>query len=114
MAIYTELTKKDATKIAEEFTLGDLISHAGIRNGSVNTHYLLETKRGRFFAKIDEVKSELEVKQELDLLFHLKKQGFPCLQPLKTKTGRYYVELGNKCLTASRYLDGVELPTESL
>jgi homoserine kinase type II len=114
MAIYTEFTKKDAAKIVEEFALGDLLSHSGIRNGSVNTHYLLETKRGRFFAKIDEVKSELEVKQELDLLFHLKKQGFPCLQPLKTKTGRYYIEFRSKCLTVSRFLDGTELPTESL
>jgi hypothetical protein len=59
MAIYTELTKKDATKIIDEFTLGDLISCSGIKNGSVNTHYHLETKRGRFFAKIDEVKANL-------------------------------------------------------
>ena len=49
----------------------------------------MKNKRSKFFAKIDEVKSELEVKQELDLLFHLRKQGFPCLQPVKTKTGRY-------------------------
>jgi len=114
MAIYTEIKKTDATKIVEEFALGDLVSSSGIKNGSVNTHYLLETKRGRFFAKIDEVKSELEVKQELDLLFHLRKQGFPCLQPLKTKTGRYYIEFRGKCLTVSRHLDGIELPIESL
>ncbi|MGB7946769.1 MAG: phosphotransferase, partial [Candidatus Binatia bacterium] len=114
MAIYTEITKKDATRITEEFTLGDLISTSGVKNGSVNTHYLLETKRGRFFAKIDEVKSELEVKQELDLLLHVRKQGFPCLQPLKTKTGRYYIEFRGKCLTVSRYMDGVEFPVESL
>ncbi len=90
MAIYSVLNKKEIAKLADEFALGDVISYSGIRNGSVNTHYLIETKRGRYFAKIDEVKSELEVKQELDLLLHLKKQGFPCLQPLKSKTGRYY------------------------
>jgi homoserine kinase type II len=107
MAIYTELTRKDAARIVEEFALGDLVSCSGIKNGSVNTHYLLETKRGRYFARIDEVKSELEVKQELDLLFHLRKQGFPCVQPLKTKTGRYYVEFRGKYLTVSRHLDGM-------
>jgi len=114
MAIYTALSKKDITKIADEFALGELSSFTGIRNGSVNPHYLSETKRGRYFAKIDEVKSELEVKQELDLLFHLRKQGFPCVQPLKSKTGRYYLEFEGKCLTVSRYVDGVELPVESL
>src|SRR5574342_901214 len=114
MAIYTALNKKDIAKIADEFALGELSSFCGIKNGSVNTHYLIETKRGRYFAKIDEVKSELEVKQELDLLFHLRKSGFPCVQPLKSKTGRYYLEFEGKCLTVSRYLDGVELSVESL
>jgi homoserine kinase type II len=114
MAIYSVLNKKEIAKLADEFALGDVISYSGIRNGSVNTHYLIETKRGRYFAKIDEVKSELEVKQELDLLLHLKKQGFPCLQPLKSKTGRYYWDVQGKCVTLSRYLDGVELPVESL
>ena len=114
MAIYTTLNKKEIAKIADEFALGDVVSYTGIKNGSVNTHYLIETKRGRYFAKIDEVKSELEVKQELDLLFHIKKQGFPCLQPLKSKIGRHYLEVQSKCITVSRYLDGVELPVEGL
>jgi homoserine kinase type II len=114
MAIYTTLTRKDVAKIADEFTLGDLISFAGIRNGSVNTHFLIETKRGKFFVKIDEVKSEIEVKQEIDLLLHLRKANFPCLQLLKTKSGRYHIELHGKCLTVSRYLDGVELPVEAI
>jgi homoserine kinase type II len=114
MAIYTPLNKKEISKVADEFTLGDLISYSGIRNGSVNTNYLLETKRGRFFLKIDEVKSELEVKQELDLLLHLRKQGFPCLQPLKSKAGKYHLEAQGKLLTVSRYLDGAELPAEAL
>ena len=56
MAIYTHLNKRDCSRIAEEFGLGDLVSYSGVRNGSVNTHYLLEAKRGRFFLKIDEVK----------------------------------------------------------
>jgi homoserine kinase type II len=114
MAIYTALTKKEITKIADEFALGDLISFTGIKNGSVNTHYLIETKRGRYFAKIDEVKSEVEVKQELDLLLHLRKQNFPCLQPLKSKAGRFHIDVFGKCLTVSRYIEGVELPVESM
>ncbi|HWP23346.1 MAG TPA: homoserine kinase [Candidatus Binatia bacterium] len=114
MAIYTTLTKKDIVKIVDEFALGDLVSYTGIKNGSVNTHYLIETKRGKYFAKIDEVKSELEIKQELDLLLHLRKQNFPCLQPLKSKSGRFSLDFQGKCLTLTRYLDGVELPVEAI
>jgi homoserine kinase type II len=112
MAIYTALNKRDCARIAEEFSLGDLISYNGIRNGSVNTHYLLETKRGRFFLKIDEVKSELEVKQELELLLYLRKQGCPCPQSLRSKKGHYYHEFHGKYVSVSKYIEGVELPLE--
>jgi len=114
MAIYTALAKKDIIKVVDEFALGEFTSFTGIKNGSVNTHYLIETKRGKFFAKIDEVKSEVEVKQELDLLFHLRKQNFPCLQPLKSKSGRLHFEVQGKCLTVSRHLDGVELAVQAM
>ncbi|OGQ75311.1 MAG: hypothetical protein A3G40_12765 [Deltaproteobacteria bacterium RIFCSPLOWO2_12_FULL_57_22] len=114
MAVYTPVTKKEVGKIVEEFGLGDLISYSGIRHGSVNTHYLVETKKGRFFIKIDEIKSELEVKQELELLLFIKRLGFPCLQPIKSKTGKYYHDFHGKCLSVSRHVDGVELPLEKL
>lgn len=114
MAIYTPLTKREIAHIADEFGLGDLLSYAGVRNGSVNTHYLIETKKGRFFVKIDEVKSELEVKQELDLLLYLKRQGLACPQPMKTKDGRYYHEFKDKYLSLSRFVDGSELPLEAM
>ncbi len=114
MAIYTTLTKKDVHKIAEEFGLGEVASFNGVRNGSVNTHYRIETKRGKYFVKIDEVKSEIEVKQELELLFHLRNQGFSCVQPVKSKSGRVTLEFDGKCLTVSKYLDGSEVPLEAL
>jgi len=114
MAIYTSFSKREITRLVDEFALGELVSYSGMRTGSVNTHYLIETKRAKFFAKIDEVKSEVEVKQEVDLLLHLRKQNFPCLQPLKTKSGRYHLEFQGKCVTVTRHLDGVELPVESI
>ena len=114
MAIYTALSKKDIGKIVEEFAVGDLVNFTGMRTGSVNTHYLIETKRGKFFLKIDEVKSEVEAKQEIDLLLHLRKQNFPCVQPLKTKSGRFHLDFQGKCLTVTRHIEGAELPVESL
>ena len=114
MAIYTQLNKKDIIRVVDEFALGDLTTFTGVKNGSVNTHYLIETKRGKFFAKIDEVKSEVEVKQELDLLFHLRKQNFPCPQPIKSKSGRLYLDVQGKCLTVSRHVDGVEPTVQAI
>lgn len=114
MAIYTRLNKRECSQIADEFGLGDLVAYTGIRNGSVNTNYLLETKKGRFVLKIDEVKSELESKQEIDFVLFLKRNSFPCLQPLRSKKGKYYHDIQSKQVSVSRYLDGKELPVEEL
>ena len=53
----------------------------------------LDTAKGRFWLRIDEVKSEIEVKREIDLLLYLRKHGFPCPQPLVDRKGRQYREL---------------------
>lgn len=114
MAAYTVLTRKEVAQVTDEYALGDLSSFSPVRNGSVNTHYRLDTKKGRFFLRIDEVKSEMELKQEIELLLYLKRQGFPCPQPIKSKTGRYYHEFDGKLLSITRYIDGVEIPLESM
>jgi homoserine kinase type II len=68
MAVYTPIDKKHLSEIAEDYNLGKLAACAGITAGSVNTNYLLETSRGKFLLRIDEVKNELDVKRELDLI----------------------------------------------
>jgi len=106
MAVYTVLDKRELADIIEDYALVKLISANGISTGSVNTNYLLETARGKHLVRVDEVKSELEVKRELDLLLFLRKHGFPCPQPVADRKGRHYRELGGKYLSVYRYYDG--------
>jgi len=106
MAVYTELGTRELAEIVEDYGLAKLIAASGIAAGSVNTSYLLETTRGKHLLRIDEVKSELEVKRELDLLLFLRKHGFPCPQPVADRKGRHYREVNGKCLTLYRYVDG--------
>jgi homoserine kinase type II len=106
MAVYTMLDKRELADIIEDYALVKLISANGISTGSVNTNYLLETARGKHLVRVDEVKSELEVKRELDLLLFLRKHGFPCPQPVADRKGRHYRELGGKYLSVYRYYDG--------
>ncbi|MGH7899564.1 MAG: phosphotransferase, partial [Candidatus Binatia bacterium] len=86
----------------------------GVARGSVNTHYLLNTSKGKFLLKIDEVKSELEVKREIDLLLFLRKHAFPCPQPLPDRKGRQYRELGGKCISLYRHIEGQSYDSEEL
>jgi homoserine kinase type II len=114
MAVYTVLDKTEIGEIIEDYSLVKLISSSGIPSGSVNTMYLLETARGKHLLRIDEVKGELEVKRELDLLLFLRKHGFPCPQPVADRKSRYYRESGGKCLSVYRYYDGRVVRPERL
>lgn len=106
MAVYTHLTKREASELAADYGLPKLVGVKPVPEGSVNTHYVLETAKGRFVVKIDEVKSELEVKRELDLLLFLRKHGLPCPVPLADNRGRHYRDWGGKHLSVYKYIDG--------
>jgi len=106
MAVYTVLSKKEIAEIAAEYGLPRVVGIRGVPEGSVNTHYVIETARGKYLLRIDEVKSELEVKREIDLLLFLRKHGFPCPTPLADRKGRHSREFDGRSLSMYRYIDG--------
>ncbi len=106
MAVYTELSKTELADIVEDYGLVKLTALSPIAQGSVNTNFCLETPRGRHLLRIDEVKGELDVKRELDLLVYLRKHGYPCPQPVADRKGRWYRENRGKCVSVYRWLDG--------
>jgi homoserine kinase type II len=99
MAVYTALDPDALASLIDDYALVRVTASTGIPTGSVNTNYVLETPRGKHLLRIDEVKGELDVKRELDLLLFLRKVGFPCPQPLSDRKGRYYRDLGGKCVS---------------
>src|SRR5262245_55014124 len=114
MAVYTALDKDALTELIEDYGLVRVTASHGIPTGSVTWNYVRDTARGRHLIRIDEVKGELEVKRELDLLLFLRKQGFPCPQPLTDRKGRSYRDLGGKCVSIYRWIDGQVLGVERL
>lgn len=106
MAVYTKISKREFNEIAADYGLPRVTATREVTEGSVNTHYLIETVKGKFLVKIDEVKGEMEVKRELDLLVFLRKHGFPCPVPLTDRRGRQYIEWDGKSLSVYRYIDG--------
>ncbi len=106
MAVYTVVGRRTLAEIVDDYGLVKLGNAQGIAAGSVNTVYLLETPRGRHLLRIDEVKGELDVKRELELLLFLRKHGFPCPQPVADRRGHYYRLVDGKCYSVYRYVDG--------
>src|SRR5262245_64662220 len=106
MARYRPIDRKHLGETGEDDNAGKLPGWSGITAGSVNTNYLLETSRGKFLLRIDEVKNELDVKRELDLILFLRKHAFPCPQPLADVRNHHYREFGGKYVTLYRWIDG--------
>ena len=114
MAVYTLIDRDELAQIVDDYGLGKLLVSDGVARGSVNTHYLLNTARGKFLFKVDEVKSELEVKREIDLLLFLRKNAFPCPQPLTDRKNRHYREIGGKCISVYKHIEGDTFDSEQL
>ena len=106
MAVYTELNKSFIEELANDYNFGRIANIVGIPEGSVNSNYLLETAKGRYLLRIEEVKSESEVKREIDLLAFLRKHSFPCPHPMQDRMGRFYRDYDGKCVSIFRYSEG--------
>ncbi|MEW6270955.1 MAG: homoserine kinase [Thermodesulfobacteriota bacterium] len=105
------LDKSELAEIAEEYALGRVGSvtpapDAWSRRGNHQTNLLLDTTRGKVIVRFDEVKGELDVKREVDLLLYLRKHGFPCPQPLADRKGRHYRDAHGACLIVYKHIDG--------
>ena len=105
MAVYTNLDRRQLIELVEEFGLGKLLAANG-NGGGTDGNCRLDTAKGRVWLRIDEERSEMEVKREIDLLLYLRKHGFPCPQLLIDRKGRQYHELGGKCISLFKFIDG--------
>jgi len=106
MAVLTVLNKREIGDIIADYGLPKVTSVRCVRDDASNTEYLVDTVKGKFVLKIDQVKSEIEVKREQDLLTFLRKHGFPCPVPLADRSSRHYRDWDGRSLSVYRYVDG--------
>lgn len=109
-----KLTRKELNEIAADYGFPRVTASHEIAQPSGNTVYFVDTGKGKFCVKIDEVKSELDVKRELDLLLFLRKHGFPCPVPLADRRGRHLREWEGKSLSVYRHIEGHTVEPEDL
>src|SRR5262249_45694442 len=106
MAGQAILSKREISAIAEEYGLPRVSTVRAFTDPVCGPRFLVETVKGRFLLPLDEIKSELEAKREIDLLLFLRKHGFPCMAPLADRKGRHSREVAERSLSMARYVDG--------
>lgn len=109
-----KIAKKEFNELIAEYGLPKLNQIKELSSSNSAAEVLLETAKGKFVARFDTAKSEMEFKRELDLLHFLRKHNFPCVIPLTDRRGRHYREVEGAILSVYRPIDGRSIDPEEL
>ena len=96
MAVFTQVTHQQLSKLLGDFEIGGLIGFVGIGEGSENTNYFVSTTQGEFVVTLFERICLHELPYYLELTTFLASRGVPCAAPLQKRNGEYISEVGGK------------------
>jgi homoserine kinase type II len=96
MAVFTPLSRAEASAFLTQFALGELQELEGIRAGIENTNYFLTTDRGRFVLSIFERLTFKQLPFYLELMRHLARRQLPVPEPQENRAGSLLSELKGK------------------
>ena len=106
MGAFTILGDADLAAIADAFDLGSVLAWKPIAAGTINSNYALTTASGRWFARVNEGKSEADVAWEAQLVHVLAGHGLTTPPPRAARDGRAYAPLGGKWVSVFPWVDG--------
>lgn len=87
MAVFTEVSKKDAREILRRLQIGELVELRGIEGGIENTNYFLTSSQGEFVLTLFERLTAEQLPFYLHLMKHLAHGGIPVPEPRGDKYG---------------------------
>jgi homoserine kinase type II len=101
----TELSLADLARLLAPFDLKPRRVRA-LAQGTINSNFRVDTDGGALFVRVNEGKSEADVRYEAALLWHLGVRRFPTPQPLRRGDGRPFVAHGSKWVSAFPWVAG--------
>ena len=96
MAVYTEVSRKEATAFLQTLGLGKLQTIKGASGGIENTNYFVTTDGGDYVLTLFERLSFEQLPFYLKLMKHLAGSGIPVPDPAEDNRGRILHTLKNK------------------
>ena len=107
MAVYTKINQSELNYIEDNFSIGEIKSFSGIRQGIENTNYLIKTKNKKIILTIFEKRvQKKDLPFFMDLMFGLSKNKIKCPKPIKNKKGKYLFKIKNKSACLVSFLKG--------
>jgi homoserine kinase type II len=114
MAILTVPTDQELTSFVSRYPLGALRTARGIEAGTVNSSYVLELERGRFFLRIYEEQDALGAAREARVLAHLAASGVPTPPPVCALDGTATGAVAGKPAAIFPWVEGHSLCQRSV
>jgi homoserine kinase type II len=111
---FTALGHAELAEVANAFSLGALHSFKTIAAGTINSNFELQTDHGRFFARVNEGKSEADVAWEAQLVTALAAAGVTTPPPLVARTGQAYAPLLGKWVSVFPWRGGRHLAPDEV
>ncbi|MDD2545648.1 MAG: homoserine kinase [Burkholderiaceae bacterium] len=87
MAVFTEVSKKEARELLRRLQLGELVALRGIEGGIENTNYFVTSDQGEFVLTLFERLTAEQLPFYLHLMKHLAHAGIPVPDPRADKHG---------------------------
>jgi homoserine kinase type II len=106
MAQFRTLSADDVRGILAAFSLAGYRAHQPIAVGTINTNLRVETAGGPLFLRINEGKSEDDVRREADIVAHAAARGVPTPVPCADAAGALYVRWGVELVSLFPWVAG--------
>ena len=107
MAVYTKLNQNDIEDILSNYTLGNLESFEGIKEGIENTNYFLSINKKKFILTVYEKRVKpKDLPFFSNLMSSLNKANFKCPAPIFNNKNNTVTDFGGKKLMIVSFLDG--------
>lgn len=110
MGLFTQLTEEQIAALTRGFgadrTVGPVTGFRAIPAGTINSNFRIECERGALFLRINEGKSEEDVRYEADLVAALVGGGVASPVPFRTDDGTPFVMHDGRHVSLFPWLDG--------
>ncbi len=106
MAVYTEVSFEEASKLLGYLGLGELQELAGCSGGIENTNYFASTNQGRYVLTLFERLTAQQLPFYLKLMKHLAQAGVPVPEPAANPLGELMYPVNGKPATVVNRLRG--------
>jgi homoserine kinase type II len=114
MAQFRTLSADDVRGILAAFSIAGYRAHQPIAVGTINTNLRVDTVAGPLFLRINEGKSEDDVRREADIVAHAAARGVPTPVPRADAAGALFVRWGDEIVSLFPWVGGRTLARAEL